>query len=508
MPIRIPYAKIGNMKILDICKTIREKDRLAAILLTVLFVLQIIPILYLGRFNHPTSDDFKYGAYSHTAWQETGSLAAVVEAAAKGVAEDYRTWQGSYSALFLMRLEPTVFGEKYYGLVPFIMLGLLTAGTLYFMRTLCKVVLRSGTLHYISMSMLILSFCVQFSPVASEQFFWYNSSVYYNAFHALLLFYLGWLVRFGYQGKKRYIVYMAAGGFLIGGGNYVTALFLVVSHATALGLLWFVKRRKEFWAVLFLWLEFLACFAISAAAPGNGIRGAEIAGYGAVSSIIRSLLQGVRYYMAWLDKWWLLGALIMLPMMLGLIRKTSFQFPWPGFVLLYLYGAFSAMSCPTFYALGSTGPGRIINIIYDSFLVVSYIQTFYLLGYICRRWKDAVTDAPKQKERLRRLFVTLYNGAVVSLCMSLLLAGNILDMTTVTACKVWVKGEGKQYDLEYRERLAVLEDETVTDVVFAPYTVEPELVFIADGTEDPSFVNNREWADFYGKNSLVIRTEE
>ena len=109
-PIRIPYAKIGNMKILDICKTIREKDRLAAILLTVLFVLQIIPILYLGRFSHPTSDDFKYGAYSHTAWQETGSLAAVVEAAAKGVAEDYRTWQGSYSALFLMRLEPTVFG--------------------------------------------------------------------------------------------------------------------------------------------------------------------------------------------------------------------------------------------------------------------------------------------------------------------------------------------------------------------------------------------------------------
>ena len=33
-------------------------------------------------------------------------------------------------------------------------------------------------------------------------------------------------------------------------------------------------------------------------------------------------------------------------------------------------------------------------------------------------------------------------------------------------------------------------------------------VFIADGTEDPEFVNNREWADFYGKNSLVIRAEE
>ena len=146
------------MKIMDIGKIIREKDKLAAVLLTVFFALQIIPLLYLGRFNHPTSDDFKYGTYSHTAWQETGSLAAVLEAAAKGVAEDYQTWQGSYSALFLMRLEPSVFGEKYYGLVPFIMLGLLSIGTLYFLRTMFKVVLKSDSLHYISISMLILSF--------------------------------------------------------------------------------------------------------------------------------------------------------------------------------------------------------------------------------------------------------------------------------------------------------------------------------------------------------------
>lgn len=496
------------MKILDIGKTIREKDKLAAILLTVLFVLQIIPVLYLGRFNHPTSDDFKYGAYSHTAWQETGSFAAVVEAAARGVAEDYQTWQGSYSALFLMRLEPQIFGERYYSLVPWIMLGMLTAGTLYFFRTVCKTVLKSDTLHYISMSMLVLSLCVQFSPVASEQFFWYNSSVYYNFFHAMLLFYLGWLVRFGCEGKKRYIVYMALGGLLLGGGNYVTALFLVIAHATALALLWYLKRKKEFVAALILWLEFLVCFAVSAAAPGNAVRGAEIAGYGAVSSIIRSLLQGVRYYMAWLDKWWLLVALLMLPMMFGLIKKTSFQFRYPVFVLLYLYGGFSAMSCPTFYALGSTGPGRIINIIYDSFLLISYVQLFYLLGYICRRWEEAEADNEGHSAALRKLAAGLYNGTFITLFFMLLAAGNILDMTTVTACKVWIKGEGRQYDTEYMERLAVLEDESVTDVVFAPYTATPELVFIADGTEDPEFVNNREWADFYGKNSLVIRAGE
>ena len=84
-------------------------------------------------------------------------------------------------------------------------------------------------------------------------------------------------------------------------------------------------------------------------------------------------------------------------------------------------------------------------------------------------------------------------------------SGSFLDVTTITACKVWIKGEAKQYDLEYKERLAQLEDETVSDVVFAPYTIEPNLVFIADALDDPEFVNSREWADFYGKNSLIVR---
>ena len=107
-----------------------------------------------------------------------------------------------------------------------------------------------------------------------------------------------------------------------------------------------------------------------------------------------------------------------------------------------------------------------------------------------------------------KIGLALQNGcfiAIVSLILIMICSGSFLDVTTITACKVWIKGEAKQYDLEYKERLAQLEDETISDVVFAPYTVEPDLVFIADALDDPEFVNNREWADFYGKNSLIVR---
>lgn len=551
-----------NMKKLktNLWNFIRDEKKVAAVLV-ILFVLQIIPILYLGQFNHPTSDDFLYGKASRDVWVSTGSPVQTVQAAIDGVKEDYYRWQGSYAALFFMRLEPTVFGEACYAVVPYLMIGLLTLGTLYFVRTLCKVVLKTESLHYISISMLVLMLCIQFSPVASEQFFWYNSSVYYNAFHSFLLCYLAWLLRYLFLGKKRYVVYMALFGVILGGGNYISALTLAILQGMAIAGAFlyqeYVRKtgrknsgeicdensgksssqiseksiakqgkicQRRVVVLTVLWLEFLACFAVSALAPGNAVRAESTWGYGPVSSTIHSLIQGVKYYEAWTDKWWLLVALCLLPMMVQLIRKTTFSFAYPGIVIIFLYGVFSAMSCPTFYALGTTGPGRIINIIYDAFLMVTYIQLFYVTGWICRKWegiwnkKASESDinesdinksiAYMEPDVSDKIGVALQNGCfvvIVSLILILVVSGSFLDVTTITACKVWIKGEAKQYDLEYKERLAQLEDETISDVVFAPYTVEPDLVFIADALEDPEFVNNREWADFYGKNSLIVR---
>lgn len=512
---------------------IRNEKKVAAVLV-ILFVLQIIPILYLGQFNHPTSDDFLYGKASHDVWVSTGSPVQTVQAAIDGVKEDYYRWQGSYAALFFMRLEPTVFGEACYAVVPYLMIWLLTLGTLYFVRTLCKVVLKTESLHYISISMLILMLCIQFSPVASEQFFWYNSSVYYNAFHSFLLCYLAWILHYLFLGKKRYVVYMALFGVILGGGNYISALTLAILQGMAIAGAFLYQKynvekgktyQKRAFVLTLLWLEFLACFAVSALAPGNAVRAESTWGYGPVSSIIHSLIQGVKYYEAWTDKWWLLVALCLLPMMVQLIRKTTFSFAYPGIVILFLYGVFSAMSCPTFYALGTTGPGRIVNIIYDAFLLVTYIQLFYLTGWIYRKCEvvfegkiseektsvektsvgkmaDASTTLRQQLGEALQKACAMMIGVLI---LILVVSGSFLDVTTITACKVWIKGEAKQYDLEYKERLAQLEDETISDVVFAPYTVEPDLVFIADALDDPEFVNNREWADFYGKNSLVVR---
>jgi len=472
----------------------------------IFFLMQIIPVLYLAWYDHPTSDDFQYGAASHQVWIHTGSVWAVIKAAAQGVASDYQKWQGSYAALFLMRLEPTVFGERCYAAVPYLMIGLLTCSSLYLMRTVFHHLLKSNSLHWVSTALLLVMMSIQFSPVASEQFFWYNSAVYYNAGHAFMLFYLAWLICYFITGKKRYPVYLGIFGVIIGGGNYISALTTLLLLATGIALQILKKgpRRRQITGVL-LSAELLAAFLISAAAPGNAVRAGTVAGYGAVSSVLHSLQQGTNYYVAWLDKWWLLVICFLLPLMIRLIRETNFRFRYPVLVLLYSYGIFCAMSCPTFYALGSTGPGRIINIIYDAFLWITLFQVFYVLGWLIRKMEKQ-TESKKQITDYQGLS-RINSGLVVMLLMLLLVSGSFLDTTTITACKVWLKGEGKQYDTEYMQRLSVMENQSVSNVVFHAYSVKPALVFIADGTEDPDFVNNQEWAGFYGKKSLTILSD-
>ena len=79
-----------------------------------ILLLSLIPLIWLGRYNYPTGDDYYYGAETHLVWQQTGSIIQTLDAACAGVADSYQIWQGTYSALFLMYLAPNVFSNTAY----------------------------------------------------------------------------------------------------------------------------------------------------------------------------------------------------------------------------------------------------------------------------------------------------------------------------------------------------------------------------------------------------------
>lgn len=83
----------------------------------------LILVLWIGFYDVPSADDFTYGAGMHQVWKNTGSLLEVLRAAAQSVRGWYLVWQGTFSAIFLMCLQPAVFDAGLYRMVPILMVG-------------------------------------------------------------------------------------------------------------------------------------------------------------------------------------------------------------------------------------------------------------------------------------------------------------------------------------------------------------------------------------------------
>ncbi len=106
------------------------------------FMLSLIPILLPGRYCTPWADDYVYGFHTHKVFLESDSLRQTVTAAVEQVKNSYYAWQGTCSAIFLMTLQPAVFGERFYALVPWIMMFSLMLGTGLFVLSICSVAFR------------------------------------------------------------------------------------------------------------------------------------------------------------------------------------------------------------------------------------------------------------------------------------------------------------------------------------------------------------------------------
>ena len=80
----------------------------------VVFLLSLLPILYLAGIDRASGDDWGYGLLTHRAWMETHSLYQVFQAAVLTVRNYYGSWQGTWFSIFLFTLQPEVFSFEMY----------------------------------------------------------------------------------------------------------------------------------------------------------------------------------------------------------------------------------------------------------------------------------------------------------------------------------------------------------------------------------------------------------
>ena len=486
-----------------------------------ILVLSLIPLLAVAVYSRPFADDFAYAVYTHAAWRDTHSLPAVIGAVARQLAETMTTWQGSFSAIVLFSLEPGLFGDRFYGFSTVILIACFLLGHFVFFYALLFREKKTAAI----VSSFVCLLLMQTLPHAFQGFYWWNGSSYYTLFYSLFLIQLALLLkltRSAGPGWIRLTIPACLFGFLLGGGNLVTALLNTeITVLWAILLLIRLRSRREQRSLsvsllppVAITLFTAAGFLLNVLAPGNSVRMDTESPIPAFRAIVKSFDAALAHV-----GYWTTGATLTLLFLLapflwhaaGLRSRTPqaqdrIRFP---FALTAAIGFCLFASCftPTFYAMNEVGPRRIQNIRYDFFLLLLVILEYQALCRIRDHFAlSAVRDHAGAASFLRGYFLLAGVAVLVLTAVYVLPRENRDTLTSVAAARSLLVGEAQRYAAERDAWIDPLESGD-DPVELTPLTDHPQPIYYVDFdiTADPDDYRNLSMEMYYGKETIVLK---
>ena len=207
---------------------VKNKEIIIILAIVLICLIILLPIICTCKYIHSYADDYMYGIETHKTWQETHSIIEVIKTATSKTAEIYETWQGSFCAVFLMTLQPAIFGEQYYFITTIILLGSFIFANFYFMKIALKDYLKTSNLMYVGLTSVLVTLSIAFVPYPRESIFWFNGSIYYTFFYSIMLILFGTILKLFKEEKKSkrivLLIISAILAILVGGSNYSTSL--------------------------------------------------------------------------------------------------------------------------------------------------------------------------------------------------------------------------------------------------------------------------------------------
>lgn len=471
--------------------------RLVAIALMLILFVSLLPLYSAAQYSYAGVDDYRYGRTTHAVWMETRSLSKTVAEAGRVAAETYATWQGSLAAIFLMSLQPGIFGDSLYGISTALLLTVLVLSILCFVISAIKYVFRADTDTAVSVAALAAICCVQFVPAPVESYYWFNGGVYYTFFFSLSLFAAALLMRRASVKRALQCILLLALALLIGLGNLITGLLccvLLVAYAVASQCL--LHRRDSYLWVLAATL--LAAFAINVFSPGNGVRQAENAerALGVLPAILAAIADAVRYSGRWLTTPAPFLCLLPVPLFWQIARSSGLRFRCPVLVTAASLLLLAAGFTPNEYALGFAGEARIIDIQYYLFVLLLLCNVLWYTGWAQNRLRVSARV-------LRTAAVAVVAASAIAACAIMLQTRN---SATASAILVQTGGKAQSYADVWEKRIDILREPTGDAVKLPKLAQQPPLlcmVDIAPTSSDPFYFYNEQLAAYFGKTSVL-----
>lgn len=478
-----------------------------------LILILLLPAAILAFYARPSADDYVYAARTHAVVQQYGAdWVRLLAAAWDTTVYFFQNWQGLFVSGFVLALQPAIFGNQWYGLTFLCVLIPLFLCLYAAVRMVVRRLEPAQKRLPLALSVLFLFAFVEGMPSPVEGLYWFNGAMNYLPYFALAILNAALMFALAMpkqMGKRRSIVLMVCSvliGLVIGGGHQVVGELnlLLLLFGTVV-----CVRHRNFRICPAL-AAAIAGLVINITAPGTQVRTDGFAGAGLLEAIVKSFVLAVMQWIRWLDVP-LLCLLILLALPLHRLAQSQvlpdrvFHHPWMGiagtFVLVW------AMIFLPSYTMGGIGAGRLLNVVWMTFVLGLSVSEFLLLG-----WLERIHGAPLTafEHKLWHHSHVLPGAAVAMLvCMACIGSHTVKEgqdnyfATSLEAAYELASGEASAFARTLDEREAILSDESISDAQITPLGAEerPWLLYYTDISVGPDL-----WGltPYYGKDSVTV----
>lgn len=467
------------------------------------FIVSLIPLVVIAFYNFPSADDYSFTIDIYKALNSDGLL-GFIKAIFDNVKHFYFNWQGTFTAITIMSMQPSLFGVEWYFLTTFILLGFFIWGTFYLCKVICNDYLKLDKYYYKIIAILILTVCIQGLPSLVQGFYWWNGAIYYTLFFSFSLFQIGHILKYLKYGKRKNYILALILTFMVAGSNYVTVSNQVIMMSILLIYL-FVKKHPKRYQMLGLLGVLYITAGFNMLAPGNSVRQSQNTNMGLFSAIFTSIEAFTGNVVGWCNFYNLAYILAVVLLLSKSYEKVNISFKHPFAITILICGILSALYIAPLYAMSNTGAGRLLNIIYYSYIWGFIILIYYWVGYF-----RSVLFTDKKLKKVENDFSTiLFNKGNVFLGMFVLV--NVMwifgyhdNVSSYVAFRSIKNGEAAQYKTEMNERYDLYLDKDVDVVKVKPLTVRPKAIFSSDITVNPDYWVNDAVRQYFGKKKVYV----
>lgn len=482
---------------------IKFNNKTLMIALLLIFIAALLPVFRLAYYAIPFYDDYSYGQFVKSFYEAYGA-SGIIKGAVYTVKNSWHSWQGTYSSIFFMCINPMFLGEQYYFIGVWMVILGITVGAFLFSFVSVKYVLEADNYSAISAAVIITLLLEEFVVTSYQGIFWYNSAVHYTFMHGILFIMLAVELRLLYCEKKAAKVLLSILllmlAIIVAGANFVSSLqgmlFLLLIFVIGI-----VCKKKT----AFLIIPSVLCYGIGLyfnyGAPGNSHRAAYFDGMGPIEAILNSFKQAFLEIPFHTRIPSLIVLAVLAPIMWNVVYSMKYSFKLPGVVTLLCFCLYATGYTPSFYGGGGVPLERTECAIQYTYQVLLVVVMIYWLGWIRHK-----------KEICKKLNYNIIYFAALSFGMILCLTftkddvGGYLSYGSYYYTHVnWAQMCRK----EYLMRVDKIKNSSDSDVEVPPIIYRTWLLIgPSELSENPNAEQNRAMAMYYNKNSIYLEQSD